>query len=1494
MRIQAWKHLNFSSAFSLSPLSVFGLSTAVDTLSSGQSMKDGETLVSSGQSFELGFFSPGNSTNWYLGIWYKITPETVVWVANRDNPLTDSHGFLTFNHAGDLVLVNQSKIVVWSLNLSRVLKNPVAQLLDTGNLVLRENTSLNSDDYSWQSFDHPSDTLLPGMKLGWDLKIGLERHLTSWKSMDDPSPGDYTYRLNIHGLPQGELVSLGSSKKYRTGPWNGIQFSGATMSSNPVTKPVFFYGQNEIYFVFVYEARQSEFIPRVLTMNHSGSLQFYVASKRSYAWNIMYSVPNDPCDAYGTCGASGICRINRAPICNCLKGFIPKFPEEWDLLNWSSGCMRRVPINCSKEEAFLKLSKVKLPDLLEFWLNKNMSLKECEAECLKNCSCTAYANSDVRGGGSGCLLWFGSLIDIKEYEEDDYGQTLYIRLPKSELDFLHNSDKKKRMVIAVLMSANAALFLSAMVYFRRIWNCQIKRNGWKIKEEDVDLPLFDLATIVNATNGFSEDSPIGGGGFGPVYKGNLFTGQDIYTMILNFDGYMSPEYAFDGIFSVKSDVFSFGVLLLEIAWLLWSEDGAMELVDGCLYDLVEPQVERCIHVGLLCVQKFPNDRPAMSSVVAMLGNESASLPRPKQPGFFMERSSMDLSATLRHEELHTVNAVTEPLSLKLVIEREEPGKKLTEGFMALEKLIYSPFLFSVFVMFVLNFSIASDTISSSQSIKDGEKLVSSGQSFELGFFSPENSKYRYLGIWYKFSPEKVVWVANGNNPLTDTDGVLTFSEERNLVVVNPSRSVIWSSNSSRVLRNPVAQLLDSGNLVVSENTSSRSGEYSWQSFDYPTDTLLAGMRIGWSLKTGFEWHLTSWKSTIDPSSGDYTYGIKVNELPQFEVLKRGSTKTFRTGPWNGFYFTGSPVTERTIFRQMFVYDETDVYLKFESSRDDITTIITLNQSGLVQCLLRKKESSTWDVMISFPRDPCDNYGQCGANGICRSNKDPKCQCLQGFMPKSQEEWHVLNSTSGCIRKAQLICSQEEGFLKLSMLNLPDLIDFWVNKNMSLEECKMECLKNCSCNAYANSDVRGGGSGCLMWFGNLFDIRESEQVNNEHHIYIRLPASELDSIHSPVNKKILLTVTVASVICGLLIAGIALSVMRKSRIRRRGLQSQKEDIDLPLFDFSTIADATGHFSQTNMIGAGGFGSVYKGNLSTGQEIAVKRLSRSSRQGLEEFMNEVLLIAKLQHRNLVGLLGYCIEGEERMLIYEYMPNKSLDYFIFDDDRSFLLAWKSRFDIALGIARGLLYLHQDSKLQVIHRDLKASNILLDADLNPKISDFGLAKIFAGHEREARTKRIIGTYGYMSPEYAYDGKFSVKSDVFSLGVILLEIVSGKRNRGFCHPDHEHNLLGHAWLLWSAGRSLELLHESLCDSFIASQVERCIQVGLVCVQKCPGDRPTMCSVIFMLANEEAILPQPKQPGFFKERGPSSTEESSIREESYTRNIVTITMPEGR
>ncbi|XP_028079811.1 G-type lectin S-receptor-like serine/threonine-protein kinase At4g03230 isoform X2 [Camellia sinensis] len=239
------------------------------------------------------------------------------------------------------------------------------------------------------------------------------------------------------------------------------------------------------------------------------------------------------------------------------------------------------------------------------------------------------------------------------------------------------------------------------------------------------------------------------------------------------------------------------------------------------------------------------------------------------------------------------------------------------------------------------------------------------------------------------------------------------------------------------------------------------------------------------------------------------------------------------------------------------------------------------------------------------------------------------------------------------------------------------------------------------------------------------------------------------------------------------------------------EEDKKGIDVPVFDLESILEATNYFSDENKLGQGGFGPVYKGNFPGGQEIAIKRLSTHSGQGLEEFKNEVILIAKLQHRNLVRLLGYCIEGDEKILLYEYMPNKSLDTFIFDQTLCLSLDWKKRFDIILGIARGLLYLHQDSRLRIIHRDLKTSNILLDEEMNPKISDFGLARIVKGEETEANTIRIVGTYGYMSPEYALDGMFSAKSDVFSFRVIVLEIVSGKRNTGFYQSKEALNLLG-------------------------------------------------------------------------------------------------------
>uniref|UniRef100_A0A803NZ05 Cysteine-rich receptor-like protein kinase 25 n=1 Tax=Cannabis sativa TaxID=3483 RepID=A0A803NZ05_CANSA len=330
----------------------------------------------------------------------------------------------------------------------------------------------------------------------------------------------------------------------------------------------------------------------------------------------------------------------------------------------------------------------------------------------------------------------------------------------------------------------------------------------------------------------------------------------------------------------------------------------------------------------------------------------------------------------------------------------------------------------------------------------------------------------------------------------------------------------------------------------------------------------------------------------------------------------------------------------------------------------------------------------------------------------------------------------------------------------------------------------------------------------------------------------------------------------------------LSLQRQDSVRNE--ISKGETFQFAMVEIKT---ATNNFSDENKIGRGGFGEVYMGTLNDGEKIAVKRLIGNLGQGAEEqFKNEAKLMAKLQHRNLVRLLGFCLEAEEKILIYEYVTNKSLDFFLFDEDKKNLLDWSTRYKIISGIARGILYLHEDSRLKIIHRDLKASNILLDDHMIPKISDFGMAKVFVVDQTHGNTNRIVGTYGYMSPEYAMHGQFSFKSDVFSFGVLVLEILSGKRNNFFYQSHEGADLLSYAWELWKEGTFLELLDPTLRNSFSRNEVVRCIHMGLLCVQENPVHRPTMATIVLMLNSYSAILPPPQQPALYNHnRTQSST-----------------------
>ncbi|KAJ1291256.1 hypothetical protein BS78_02G303100 [Paspalum vaginatum] len=303
----------------------------------------------------------------------------------------------------------------------------------------------------------------------------------------------------------------------------------------------------------------------------------------------------------------------------------------------------------------------------------------------------------------------------------------------------------------------------------------------------------------------------------------------------------------------------------------------------------------------------------------------------------------------------------------------------------------------------------------------------------------------------------------------------------------------------------------------------------------------------------------------------------------------------------------------------------------------------------------------------------------------------------------------------------------------------------------------------------------------------------------------------------------------------------------------------EMVDSMMIDVSTLRAATGDFDESNKLGQGGFGAVYKGVLPDGDEVAVKRLS----QGVEELKNELALVAKLKHRNLVRLVGICLEQQERLLVYEFVPNRSLDLILFDAEKREQLDWEQRYRIINGVARGLQYLHEDSQLRVVHRDLKASNILLDENMNPKISDFGLARIFERDQTQAVTSRVVGTYGYMAPEYVMRGNYSVKSDAFSFGVMVLEIVTGRKNNNEGHNNKGADLLTTVWEHWEAGTVAELVDPSMGGSFPEGDMLRCIHIGLLCVQGDPAARPVMSSVVMMFSSDTVALQPPSKPGFF-------------------------------
>ncbi|KAM5558666.1 hypothetical protein ABKV19_020381 [Rosa sericea] len=825
-------------------------------------------------------------------------------------------------------------------------------------------------------------------------------------------------------------------------------------------------------------------------------------------------------------------------------------------------------------------------------------------------------------------------------------------------------------------------------------------------------------------------------------------------------------------------------------------------------------------------------------------------------------------------------------------------------------------------------SLAIDAITADQSLSGDETIVSSGGVFELGFFKPGKLPNYYIGMWYYkrvVTVKTIVWVANRKQPVSDRFTSVLRIIDSNLVLVDETKSLVWSTNvtsttTSGSATSIQAVLLDNGNLVLRVGSNS-SLLPLWQSFDHPAHTWLAESKIGFNNVTKQTQKLTSWKNSEDPAPGLYSLELDPNGSNSYILLWNSSRQYWTSGSWDEHNRIFSLIPEMRlnyIYNCSYVTNENESYFTYALYDPKKISQAVMHFSGQIQQLTWSETSKQWILFWSQPRKQCEVYGLCGAFSTCNATSLPSCSCLKGFEPKLQGDWNLNDHAGGCSRITGLQCGNatshhgtQDQFLEMTRMTLSENDQY--AEVGSIVECESICLNHCSCTAYSYES-----GGCLIWNGDLLHLQQLEASNtNGITMYIRLAASEFENppksskgSEGHTDDKWSLVIAIISATGGFLAIIFGYFLWKKTLGKRRehrrkyninpsnlGARDGNDDTELPLIGLKSILAATNNFSEANKLGEGGFGPVYKGIFPENQEVAIKRLSTKSGQGHQEFMNELKLIAKLQHRNLVRLLGCCDEEEEMILIYEYMPNRSLDKFLFDPSEQTKLDWDRRFRIIEGIAQGVLYIHKYSRLKIIHRDLKASNILLDGAMNPKVSDFGIAKIFELNQIEANTNRVVGTYGYMSPEYARYGHFSEKLDVFSFGVLLLEIVTGKKNGAFYRFEHSLTLAGWAWKLWKENRGMEVIDASVRETCRPHEALRCIHVGFLCVQEAPADRPTMSAVIHMLqSNEASSLPPSKEPAFSIHDMNSNVAESSSQTSTSacSKNALTISLPEAR
>uniref|UniRef100_A0ACD5VTE7 Uncharacterized protein n=1 Tax=Avena sativa TaxID=4498 RepID=A0ACD5VTE7_AVESA len=724
-------------------------------------------------------------------------------------------------------------------------------------------------------------------------------------------------------------------------------------------------------------------------------------------------------------------------------------------------------------------------------------------------------------------------------------------------------------------------------------------------------------------------------------------------------------------------------------------------------------------------------------------------------------------------------------------------------------------------------------------------LISPNADFSCGFYEIGRNAFSF-SIWFTNTIEKtIVWSANPKSPVNGRGSMVLLNHNGNLVLTDVNGSVTWDSKTSSG-EGTIVSLLDIGNLIVKDST----GTILWESFSSPTDTLLPlqSLRKGTKLVSSY-------------------YSLYFDNDNVLRLMYDGPDISSIYWPSAGYSVSENGRTSYNSSRiavldtEGFFLSSDGLNVKASDWGTGVKRRLTIGYDGNLRMYSFNASTGSWILSWEAIAEMCNVHGICGQNGICEYLPSLRCSCPPGYEMTDPSNWN-----KGCQLQFNKSCSKTEqfDFIKVHQSDCYGF-DLTYNQSFSLAECKKICLDICSCSAFTYKT----GSALCYTKAVLFNCFRSPNFPGDN--YIKVPKNMDTSKQSgltcnpgiPVvlqgsasmygindGNKSYTTYYVFAAILGaivLLFIGTSWSFLYSKQNIPKSMEAGYRMVmsQFRMFTYRELREATGKFKEE--IGRGASGIVYRGVFEDKRVVAVKKLTNISHSE-EEFWAEMNIIGRINHMNLVRMWGFCSEGQHKLLVYEYVENESLEKFIFGEvSTERLLSWSQRFKIALGTARGLAYLHHECLEWVIHCDIKPENILLSRDFEAKIADFGLAKLSKRDSSSFNLTHMRGTMGYMAPEWALNLPINAKVDVYSYGVVLLELVTGSRiSSGIAVDGKEVELRQFVQAvkeLLVSGDVKDIIDTRLHGHFKPEQVVVLVKLALSCLEE-RNSRPTMNEIV--------------------------------------------------